>query len=364
MPAECASDDLLGRTISARKAEWKVVEKVSADVGKTPGFFSYTYKVENDQGHKAFMKASDIGMKNLQGINFLDRILMVTQGHQFERQVLDLCSGNNMDRVVVAVDYGDCEHEFSGARDRVFFIIFELAESDLRRISNVNSQKTTLWSVIALQNLFVGMNQLHEGGVCHNDFKPANCLIFNDELHKVADLGRATSSAIQAPHDGLCVGDGRYAAPEQIYATDRVTSDFDTFDRRRVGDLYSLGSIIHYVLTYRMITPEVISLLPEQFRPKDYYGGWQDSYTTVLPHWRIEFDATLERARTELSVIAAPARERDIRMDLLRMVVELCEPDPRVRGHPKNRTGAQDPFGLQRYITELDMLARRARLLG
>lgn len=360
--ADSASDDLLGKTIPGRKENWKVVERVKVEAGETPGFFSYTYKVETEGGVKAFLKASDIGMKNLQGIDFVDRLAMVTQGHRFEREILDHTKGNNMDRIVVALDYGDFEVDFAGLRDRVFYIIFELAKSDLRIIQRKNSSFSYLWSLIALGNFFVGMNQLHTGKICHNDFKPANCLVFEENLQKVADLGRATTDAIKAPHDGLCVGDVRYAAPEQLYASDQVTSGFSEHDRYRAGDLFSLGSVIHYFLAFRMVTPEVIASLDHQFKPQGFYGGWQDSYLTVLPHWRVEFDGLLVRTNAGLQL--ENRRETEIVQALSRMVKELCEPDPRLRGHPRNQQGQQDKLGLGRYIAELDLLARKARIAG
>lgn len=362
MTAECASDDLLGRELPGRSEEWEVYEKLASKPGETPGFFSYTYKARSASGAEAFVKASDIGMKNLQGIDFLDRLVMIGQGHQFERQVLDHCRGNNMDRVVVALDYGDFEIDFGGSRDRVFFIIFELAESDLRCIARANTKTTLLWSLVALRNLFVGVNQLHAGGVCHNDFKPANCLLFDERMQKVADLGRATSKVINAPHGGLCVGDVRYAAPEQLYANDRVTGTLDDFEKGRAGDLFSLGSVIHFILAKRMVSPEVINALAYEFKPREFYGGWQDSYVTVLPHWRVEFDAVM--ANTKAAFVGAEENEKVVLEALMRMVLELCEPDPRMRGHPRNRQGQQDQYGLARYITELDLLARRAKIAG
>lgn len=360
--ADSASDDLLGKNIPGKKKNWEVVERVKVKPGETPGFFSYTYKVRGEDGERAFLKASDIGMKNLQGMDFVDRLAMITQGHRFERQILDHTKGSNMDRIVVALDYGDFEVEFAGLRDRVFYIIFELAESDLRVIQRKDTNFSYLWSLVALQNFFLGINQLHTGRICHNDFKPANCLIFDQEMQKVADLGRATADVLVAPHSGLCVGDRRYAAPEQLYGSDRVTDQMSEYDRFRAGDLYSLGSVVHYFLAHRMVTPEVINSLDHQFKPKDFFGGWQDSYTTVLPYWRVEFDGLL--VRTTSMHATTTGREAEIRQGLLRMVKELCEPDPRLRGHPKNRQGQQDKFGLERYIAELDLLARKARIAG
>lgn len=359
-----ASCNLQGRLLVGHQAdrEWEVLDLLSVKEDETPGQFSVTYRVRAKDGTMAFLKASDIGMF-AQGADFLTRLVIAASAQKFEREILDHCRGNNMDRVVTAIDYGDFETTHEGIRDRVFFIVFELAEGDLRRHVNVDSQPSLSWMLTALKNFFVGIQQLHSGEVCHNDFKPANALVFDDNLHKVADLGRATSLLIRAPHEGaLCAGDVRYAPPEQLYAMDRVTDQYSPFDQRRVGDLYSLGSMIHYMLARRMVTPEVIQSLPIEHKPQRLHGGWQESFASVLPFWRLSFDNLINQLREECAE-AEDRRLATIYQPLITMVIELCEPDPRLRGHARNRGPNQDAFGLARYVTQFDLLARRAALL-
>ncbi len=49
----------------------------------------------------------------------------------------------------------------------------------------------------------------------------------------------------------------------------------------------------------------------------------------------------------------------EIRLQIMTMIRQLCDPDPELRGHPRNRAV---PYELQRYVTELDVLARKAEL--
>jgi len=175
------------------------------------------YLVKDDNDEQAFLKAADLGMFS----NGHDDPLLVLQqafnAHVFERNVLDHCRGNNMDRVVTALDYGDQELVSAGVRDRVFYLIFEKADGDLRKHVKKQVAFDLLWSVTALHNFFVGTSQLHGADVAHNDLKPANALVFDMSLHKVSDLGRATSHFYPADHDGLlCAGDKRFAPPEQL----------------------------------------------------------------------------------------------------------------------------------------------------
>ena len=49
--------------------------------------------------------------------------------------------------------------------------------------------------------------------------------------------------------------------------------------------------------------------------------------------------------------------------DRLTAVVRyLCEPDPYLRGHPIERRNSGNPYGLQRTVSELDLLAVRAAM--
>jgi hypothetical protein len=72
----------------------------------------------------------------------------------------------------------------------------------------------------------------------------------------------------------------------------------------------------------------------------------------ALPVVRRAFSAVLE----ELS-IASPAEFRD---EVVKSVLELCEPDPALRGHPLNRN--QNQFDLSRYVSLFDLLSRKAAI--
>ena len=356
--AQLADEELIGRN----GTKWKIVSKISTRPGHTPGQFSYTYKVANENGDEAFLKASDLGMFSGAGDDFLNRMIAAGTAHQFERSILDHCHGNNMDRVVIAIDYGNFETTKFGFRDTVFFIVFELASGDLRSHVDVKSQPELVWITQAIRNFLVGIRQLHAGNVCHNDFKPANALVFKDDLHKVADLGRATSPIAAAPHDGLlCAGDLRFAAPEQLYNRNGVLGGVAIFDRGRAGDLYSVGSVIHYILTKRMVTPEIIQALSPDHRPATAVGGWQDDFTAILPHWRLSFDDLVADLIRQTRV--PNGAEQEIWDAMTRVVIELCEPDPSKRGHPSNKAATQDTYDLQRYVTHFDVLTRKAALL-
>lgn len=302
------------------------------------------------------MKASDIGLLTDETVGFVERATVALQAFKFEVDILAHCQGNNMDRVVVALDYGDCSVIVDGVRDAVFYLIFELADGDAR-IQVDGARKFNLaWAFGALHDIAVAIRQLHSGDVSHNDIKPANILIFNKALQKLADLGRATSPLFRGIHDEECrLGDPKYAAPEFLYAnTRRAEIALCNFDSRRSSDLYHLGSIAHFFVTGMMFTPAVLSRLAPEHRPRSGGHGWSGSFEGIVPFWREAHSRVVEDLRQQLAGVPQFAADA-----LIEVVGQLCEVDPALRGHPINRTGSHDRRGVDRYATLFDLLRGR-----
>jgi eukaryotic-like serine/threonine-protein kinase len=350
-----AAEDLVGQTLTGHRngRNWNVTEKLAMLPGQSGGYFSVGYFAEDHAGTKAFLKASDLSRYTANGQDFLTGLLQAANAHNFERRILDRCIGNRMDRVVTALDYGDAEVISDGVRDRLFFLVFERADGDLRKHVEKQGPIDLLWCVTALHNFFIAINQLHSALVAHNDIKPGNALVFDKDTQKIADLGRATSTDIPADHDALqCAGDRRFAPPEQLYPADLNCGELPAHVRRAAGDLYNLGSITHYMLTARMVTPEIIVALRPEFRPRNMAGGSRDSYQAALPYWRDSFDQVIERLRSDSVASFGPAATSEVSL-MIDIVTQLCEPDPLLRGHPLNQSATQSRYSLQRYISSL-----------
>lgn len=206
------------------------------------------------------------------------------------------------------------------------------------------------------------IQQLHSGRVSHNDIKPANFLVFKylDEVfrQKLGDLGSATSPLIPSLRDeAICAGDRRYAAPEVLYAT-ATDLRLCNFEARRALDLYLLGSMVYFLISGRMLTPEIVrNLVPEQRQPS-HEDEWHGDFRAILPYWRESFGRVLSEFASMLP------RERDgsltyIGTALLNCVLQLSDPDPQLRGHPLNRGGQADRLSVQQYISLFDVLRRR-----
>ena len=359
-----ASKKLQGLSVIGKRhdTEWNVIELLEVKPGNTPGQFSVGYIVEDGKRNRGFLKASDLSMFVQDSGSVLDAFNRATTAHAFERDVLEYCHGNAMDRIVTAIDYGELEVTNEGVRDFVFFLIFELAKGDLRSHVTTNNDLDLLWAATALHNVFVATAQLHSAKIAHNDLKPANALIIDAEIQKVADLGRATSSNHPAAHDTLlCTGDQRFAPPEQLYPTDLTCAHIAREEKRKVGDLYNLGSLAYFMVTSRMLTPEIVANVRPELRPRNGFGGSQDSYQAALPYWNLEL-ARLLGEYVQLGIGRFGPGVNDELISLKRMVSKLCEPDPLRRGHPQNRLGHQDPLSLNRYISELNSIKNKLKV--
>jgi eukaryotic-like serine/threonine-protein kinase len=110
-----------------------------------------------------------------------------------------------------------------------------------------------------------------------------------------------------------------------------------------------LGSMIQFMFTGLNATALLFSNLAPDHHPKK----WNGTYTEVLPYLKNAFGATLE-------TFAASVPGEPFRGELKTLVAYLCEPDISFRGHPQNRIGHAARFSLERFVSKLDLLARRA----
>lgn len=88
-----------------------------------------------------------------------------------------------------------------------------------------------------------GLAAAHEQGLVHRDIKPANVLLENGvERVQITDFGlaRAVDDASMT-RSGVIAGTPQYMSPEQAHG--------DSIDHR--SDLFSLGSVIHFMLSGR-----------------------------------------------------------------------------------------------------------------
>jgi serine/threonine protein kinase len=269
----------------------------------------------------------------------------MTQAYNFERDVLTRCRSKHMDRIVAALDDGSVQVTTPMGLETVQYIIFERADGDSRSFMSTSQAFDSAWALRCLHHVSTGLVQLHRHDIAHQDLKPSNVLVFEGTTSKVGDMGRAAYKGHQPPHEGLEVpGDRSYAPPELLYH--HIENDWQ---RRRFGcDVYLLGSMVLFFFMDASATAAILA----KMQPSHHPNAWTSTYVQVLPYVRDAFNKVID----ELG-LHAPELFRD---DLQLIFRQLCEPDPSLRGHPRDRAGIGSPLSLQRYVSHFDRLASKA----
>ena len=129
-------------------------------------------------------------------------------------------------------------------RYRTVFIIMELLEGV--SLEEIIENKTCLpyFKVIDyLIQICSGLQYAHAKGIVHQDIKPANIFITNEDTVKILDFGLACPSATE---NADTLGTPFYMSPEQI--------EMETIDER--SDIYALGIMTYEILLGKRPYPE------------------------------------------------------------------------------------------------------------
>jgi serine/threonine protein kinase len=335
---------LLGRTLPNG---WHVAQQLPhpQQEGGTGGNFSAGYIVEKD-GRQAFLKALDFS-KALQAPDPARALQALTEMFNFERDVLVKCRNERLSRIVMALDDGNINVDPQRADGIVQYIIFELAEGDVRKQLQIDVDISLAWRLRTLHQVAVGLTQLHGRDITHQDLKPSNVLLFSKTESKLSDLGRAAYKGHIPPHTVLPIqGDPAYAPPEQLYGYS--PSDWNL---RHFGcDAYLMGSMIVYFFSDASVTSLLLAHLDAQYHP----GRWTDTYPAVLPYLRDAFAHTMETIESDLP--------GEFQSELSAAIRQLCDPDSSQRGHPRTRAQVGNPLALERYVSLFNQLSLKAEI--
>jgi serine/threonine protein kinase len=323
---------------------WVVGTRIDQQPGDTGGNFSFGYRVSHPEKGAAFLKALDYS-RALRHDDVPAALKRLVDAYVYERDLLEKCSKARLSKVILPLAHG--QKDVDGFQLPVNYLIFELADGDVRNQLAATEVFDHAWVMRVLHNTAIGIQQLHGERIVHQDIKPSNLLTFEDgSSFKLGDLGRAEYQGEAGPHSAHRIaGDPTYAPPEQLYG--HQPSDWHA--RRRSCDLYHLGSMILFLFTGVATTPAVISRLA----PAQRFENWGDSYAGVLPFVRNAFDEVADELNEAL-----PPFCRDRLGPAFR---ELCDPEPEKRGHPRAH-GARhsDPYAVERYVSLFNLLALRA----
>lgn len=338
------ADNLEGLTLGT----W-FVEKKASHKPSSGGNFSVGYEAVSTSGRQGFLKALDYSSA-FSSPSPADVLNNMTNAYIFERDLLNKCSSNRLRYVVKIIDSGT----FSLSTEKypegisfsppVDYIVLEKADDSMRNLIDISKIFDYSWALRSLHNIAVAIEEMHSIQIAHQDIKPSNVLLFNQQnISKLGDVGRSSSRETHATHDNYdYAGDPVYSPFEQLYGY--VDSEWTI--RRYSCDMFMFGNLIMTYFNNISVTMAVLNKLPPECWPKN----WGDSYTAIMPQIQNAFSECLENFNHSI--------EPKLRQELITMVQQLCCPEVSKRGDMKNAHLGTQQYSLRRYISKLDVLAR------
>ena len=115
-------------------------------------------------------------------------------------------------------------------------------------------------------------------------------------------------------------------------------------------DIYHLGSMISSVFTTIGMTPLIMHGLDTDQQWYSWSGDWESALLFLRPAFADAVDYVASEAPSY------------VRADIREALNALCDPDPSLRGHPRNRGSIRTQFSVRRYVSLFNYLASRAEI--
>ena len=141
-------------------------------------------------------------------------------------------------RLLAALDHANIVGILTAERvDGTFFIVMEYVKGEsLEAVLDREKSLDTPRALNYVVQILKGVEHAHEAQILHRDLRPANVLISESGVCKVADFG--TSRFLEKSHATTVIGSPPYMAPEAFQGRAVLASD-----------IYSVGVILYQMLT-------------------------------------------------------------------------------------------------------------------
>ncbi len=354
MKTAFASSDLSGKTIG----NWKVKDVIANNDITTQ--YSLFYNVENDNC-SAIMKVLDTEKchrNKEEGISLPELLSRETTAFNYETKVAEACASRHMSNVIRYIESGEVDLD-GYTIPTVDYIVYELSEGkigDFLKYSSKADFVADLGMLVdklhSLHQVTKGVKQLHTNNIAHHNITPQSVEVFDsNSTFKIGALhtSHTNQDELQSPESGkLYNGDLTFAPPEAFFApTKRDMGSYYQIDT------YMLGNLVVYYLTQLNMTALLNSNLPCTL--KEWAKGGAD-YQAVLPEIINAFEKILKNIKSSICV-------EELQEPIMEIISCLCNPDPGKRGYPGNFNSSTANADLQRVLTKLNLLYKRAERL-
>ncbi|SFE33343.1 Serine/threonine protein kinase [Actinopolyspora alba] len=187
-------------------------------------------------------------------------------------------------------------HDVGTEGDELFLVMQRVSGDDLADVIAERAPLSVSWAASIAAQIAAVLDSAHEASLIHRDLKPHNVMIADSGTVKVLDFGIA--AVLEGGHTkltrtGESMGTPAYMAPEQAMNNTATPA----------GDLYSLGCVLHELLSGERV---------------------------------FDAPASLGVVQKHLSVPPTPLRERGVAVpaELERLVLDLLAKNPQHR--PEN----------------------------
>jgi len=322
---------------------WHIDSPRPCATDATGGQFSASFIAKHKDGRLAFVKVLDPTVDkslspNEQLLDLQNRLAIFN----YETALLEKCDKTQIKRVVRIIGKGSMR--LSSYSHDVHYVMLELAQNDLREHASLQNSLNAAFNMHIIHQTSVALEQLHFNQIAYQDLKPSNVLLFEELKLKLGDMGHAHDRGSPRPgYNGTLAGDPAYAPPEQLFGYQLAEWN----QRRLATDMYLLGGLIVYMFTNVSLT----ALIAGQLRPQHHWDAWPDEFADVMPYLREAWNAALE----EFSLTIPET----IRNELVVLTRHLTDPDPLLRGHPRNRAGSDTHYGLRRFSSRFNVLVNK-----
>jgi serine/threonine protein kinase len=203
-----------------------------------------------------------------------------------------------------------------------------------------------------------GVHQMHIARVVHRDLKSSNALLFDTAKQtstlKLSDFGRSRALKEAASLPPLAYvagrGDQSFAPPELFWL---LGVDDDVSFRR--ADIYLLGSLLFELATGQGMTG--IAIPDRQAR---FMAALSMQESERLRSFRATVGVLRASYKLALDVLAAELPP-SIRLDVVDLVRQMCDPDPAAREHRFRAERRTQTWGLEWVFRRVDIISRCLR---